>query len=142
MDASPANPNDLKGSCLCGSVTYRVQGPLEELVFCHCSRCRKATGSAFQAVAPIAESAFELLSGQADIRSHESSPGVHRHFCGACGSPLFSRRDFMPGMLRLRVGTLDTPLQIDPTMHIFTASKAPWFTIGDAAPQYDTRPGE
>jgi len=133
---------DHLGSCLCGSVSYRVQGPLEELVLCHCSRCRKATGSAFQAVAPIAESAFELLTGQDHVRSYESSAGVHRHFCGACGSPLYSRRDFMPGLLRLRVGTLDTPLQIAPSMHIFTESKAPWFTIGDAAPQYPTRPGE
>jgi hypothetical protein len=142
LDVSPLPSPDYLGSCLCGSVTYRVQGPLEELVLCHCSRCRKATGSAFQAVAPIAESAFELLSGQVQLRSYESSAGVHRYFCGGCGSPLYSRRDFMPGLLRLRVGTLDTPLQISPAMHIFTGSKAPWFTIGDAAPQYDTRPGE
>lgn len=121
---------------------YRVRGELAELVLCHCARCRKATGSAFQAVAPIEQDRFELLQGAQVIRSWQSSPGVHRHFCGQCGSPLYSLRDAMPGLMRLRVGSLDTPLQTVPGMHIFTGSKAPWFAIRDDAPQYDTRPGE
>lgn len=121
---------------------YRLREAPVQLVFCHCSRCRKATGSAFAAVAPIAASSLELLDGEQAIRSYQSSPGVHRQFCGDCGSPLYSRRDAQPELFRLRAGTLDTPWETQPAMHIFAASKAPWDVIADDAPQYDTRPGE
>ena len=121
---------------------YRLREAPVELVFCHCAACRKATGSAFAAVAPMSADNLELLSGDEAIRFHTSSPGVHRHFCGQCGSPLYSRRDAKPGLLRLRVGTLDTDWNTQPTMHIFVGSKAPWDVIADGAPHYDTRPGE
>lgn len=137
-----AGVDEHQGSCLCGGVRYRVRGELGGLVLCHCSRCRKANGSAFQAVVPIATTAFELLSGDALLKEFESSPGVHRVFCGHCASPLYSRRDAMPDILRLRVGTLDTPLSSPPAMHVFAGSRAEWFEILDSAPQYSTRPGE
>src|SRR5690348_3644677 len=66
----------------------------------------------------------------------ESSPGVHRVFCTGCGAQLYSRRDAMPDMLRLRLGTLDTPVEGEPIQHIFTAHKAEWYAIPGDAPQY------
>lgn len=132
----------LSGSCLCGGIRYRVRGEPGAMVVCHCSRCRKANGSAFQAVVPIATGGFELLEGAELLAGYESSPGVHRMFCRRCASPLYSRRDAMPDMLRLRVGTLDTPLSAGPSMHIFVGSKAEWYDIHDAAEQHRTRPGE
>jgi len=130
------------GSCLCGGVRYRVDGALGALVLCHCSRCRKANGSAFQAVSPIATGDFVLLSGAELLSEYTSSPGVHRVSCRVCHAPLYSRRDAMPGTLRLRVGTLDTPVDADIGMHIFTSDRADWYRIRDDAPQYPTRPGE
>ncbi len=140
MTAQPAPA--ASGSCLCGGIRYRVDGELGAMVVCHCSRCRKANGSAFQAVVPIAAAAFELLEGAELLAGYESSPGVHRMFCRRCASPLYSRRDAMPETLRLRVGTLDTPLPAGPAMHIFVGSKAGWYEIHDRAEQYPTRPGE
>ena len=130
------------GSCLCGGIRYRVRGELGAMVVCHCSRCRKANGSAFQAVVPIATAGFELLEGAELLAGYESSPGVHRMFCRRCASPLYSRRDAMPELLRLRVGSLDTPLSAGPAMHIFVGSKADWYEIHDRAEQHQTRPGE
>jgi len=66
--------------------------------------------------------------------------GVYRWFCGECGSPLISSRDAQPELYRLRIGTLDTPLQQKPSMHIFAASKAEWDCITDDLPQYTERP--
>ena len=132
----------LSGNCLCGGIRYRVRGEPGAMVVCHCSRCRKANGSAFQAVVPIATGDFELLEGAELLAGYESSPGVHRMFCRRCASPLYSRRDAMPDMLRLRVGTLDTPLPAGPSMHIFVGSKAEWYDIHDDAEQHRTRPGE
>ncbi len=66
---------------------------------------------------------------------------MYRWFCSECGSPLISSRDAQPELYRLRIGTLDTPLdQKKPTMHIFAASKAEWESICDDLPQYDERP--
>ena len=130
------------GSCLCGGIRYSVRGELGAMVVCHCSRCRKANGTAFQAVVPIATAGFELLEGAELLAGYESSPGVHRMFCRRCASPLYSRRDAMPELLRLRVGSLDTPLSAGPAMHIFVGSKADWYEIHDRAEQHQTRPGE
>jgi hypothetical protein len=130
----------LSGSCLCGTVKYEVQGEIGPIVFCHCSRCRKANGSAFAAVAPVKTEDLHILSGQENIKTFESSPGVGRFFCQACGSPLFSKRVSAPELLRLRIGTLDTQLPTKPSAHIFAASKAEWFEICDDTPQYAERP--
>lgn len=130
------------GSCLCGGVRYRFSGELGPIMVCHCSRCRKANGSAFQAVSPVTTADFQLQSGQELLAEYESSPGVFRVFCRICASPLYSRRTAMPDVLRLRIGSLDTPITGQPTAHIFVASKAEWYDIRDDAPQYPTRPGE
>ncbi|HWK74276.1 MAG TPA: GFA family protein [Povalibacter sp.] len=129
-----------QGSCLCGEVKYELTGEIGSGLFCHCSRCRKANGSAFAANAPIATADLRIVSGAALLKRFSTAEGVHRVFCSNCGSPLFSRRDHAPETLRLRLGTLDTPLTRGPQAHIFTASKAEWFEINDSLPQFPQRP--
>ena len=128
-----------KGSCLCGAVKYEVRGTLGAAIYCHCSLCRKATGTAFATNAPVAAGDFVISEGESTLTSFDSSPGVHRFFCSNCGSPLFSRRDSMPQVVRLRLGTLDTPLPAPPTAHYFVASKADWYEIHDDLPQFSER---
>ncbi len=129
-----------QGSCLCGAVTYQLQGELEPIVYCHCSQCRKSSGSAFAAVSPVKKADFRLLTGQDALAEFEAAPGVARVFCRHCGSPLYSKRDAFPGMLRLRIGSLDTVTEARVSAHIFVASKANWDEICDEAPQYAERP--
>jgi hypothetical protein len=128
------------GSCLCGTVHYEVRGEPGAISVCHCTRCRKSNGSAFNAVAAVGTRDFHLLSGRDALKEYTSSPGVHRVFCGVCGSPLYSRRDVQPELLRLRLGTLDTKIGTKPVVHIFVADKADWYDIHDEAPQYAQRP--
>jgi hypothetical protein len=128
------------GSCLCGAVHYEVRGEIGTGYFCHCSRCRKANGAAFAASAIVAAKDFVVTQGEAALKSFSSSPGVYRIFCGECGSPIVSRRDAMPEAVRLRLGTLDTPLARGPQAHIYVGSKANWFEIHDELPQYEGRP--
>ncbi|MBL6751600.1 MAG: GFA family protein [Nevskia sp.] len=129
-----------RGSCLCGGVRYEYSGGFGPFTLCHCSQCRKAQGSAFAAVLPIQAQGFRLVAGEALLKAYESSPGKERVFCGVCGSPLFSRLRALPGVLRLRAGSLDTPVEQAPAMHIFAASKASWDTIADGLPQHAERP--
>lgn len=128
-----------RGSCLCGTVKYEVRGEFGAAYFCHCSRCRKATGSAFASSALVAAKDFVVVEGNDALKSF-SVKGVHRVFCGNCGSPIISRRDAMPEAVRVRLGTLDSPLQRGPQGHIYTASKANWFEICDDLPQYSELP--
>jgi hypothetical protein len=131
-----------QGQCLCGAVQYELRGALGSIVLCHCSRCRRATGSAFAAAAPVNSEDFVVLAGEKGMREFMSSPGVSRFFCQSCGSPLFSRRADNPAVLRLRIGTIDAEsLGSERTSaHLFVGSKAPWFEICDDLPQYAERP--
>lgn len=126
----------LRGSCLCGGVRYRVDAPLTEIGLCHCRQCRKANGSAYAANAPVPETAFELLAGRDLLRAFESSPGKQRVFCQRCGSPIYSRSDRKPGIVRLRIGLLDTPAGRRPDFHFMTEHAAEWETISDDLPRY------
>ena len=130
----------LKGSCLCNAVQYAIDGELGPIVMCHCQRCRKANGAAYATNAPVQSAEFRLLHGADSVAEYQSSRGVSRASCRRCGSPLYSRRPATPEVLRLRIGTLDTPIADKPTAHIFVASKAEWDEIHDDLPQYAERP--
>ena len=130
----------LKGSCLCNGIQYEVRSELGAIMQCHCQKCRKANGTAFATNAAIPTEAFVFIAGQALVGEFESTPGVFRTFCTKCASPLYSRRPSQPELLRLRIGTLDTPIEKRPSMHIYAASKAEWDSINDDVPQYDERP--
>jgi hypothetical protein len=126
----------IKGSCLCGTIRYEIRGELGPIVLCHCAQCRKAQGSAFAANAAVRTSDFAVVAGSDALVAYHSSPGKTRHFCRECGSPIISTRDSVPGFVRVRIGTLDSPLDARPSAHIFAASKAEWEDISDDLPRY------
>ena len=128
----------VRGSCLCGNVSWQASGDFERMSHCHCSMCRKSHGTAFATYLATADDGFRWLSGQDSFASYESSPGFRRYFCTGCGSVLPSdanrSRRFLPA------GCLDDDPGIRPQRHIFVASKAPWYTITDSLPQFDAYP--
>ena len=124
------------GSCLCGAIRFRVEGPLPAIQICHCKQCRKAQGGAFACNIPVARGAVQVLAGLDEIRRYESSPGKFRCFCGQCGSPLFSERTGQPDVIRLRAGALDEPVAARPGYHAQVSSKCSWWEIEDDLPRY------
>lgn len=128
------------GSCLCGGIQYEVRGPLGDIIQCHCRRCRKATGTAFATNSPIAKADFYLLQGQQLLKSFTTTTGVSRNFCSECGSPIYSVKADLPDVYRLRIGSLDTPIEQKPTCHFYVGSKAEWEDLHDTFPQYHERP--
>jgi hypothetical protein len=129
-----------QGSCLCGTVRYEITGQIGPISLCHCSRCRKANGSAFLASAEVSPSEFKIVSGHESLGDFESSPGVHRIFCRGCGSPIISRRPGPPEAIRVRLGTLDSYLKTKPQSHIFYADRAEWFEFEDDVAKYAGAP--
>lgn len=133
--------NTVRGGCLCGAVRFTISEPLGLAEYCHCSMCRKAHGSAFSANAVAASASLLLESGQDAIAEYESSPNRRKCFCVKCGSQLFIRRTDRPELTVVALGAIDGEPNVRPERHVFAGSKAPWFTICDALPQYQVYPG-
>lgn len=125
------------GGCLCNEVRYEYDGAIEEISMCHCSMCRKAQGSAYVAISPIDTAKFRIVHGQALLKEFRSAPNKARVFCSNCGSPIYSARDDLPGIRRLRLGTVETPFVCNTAYHTWVSSKATWETIGDGLPQFN-----
>ena len=101
---TPPAPSLLTGHCLCGSVRFRITARLGAIGFCHCSQCRRASGSAFATNANVRRDEIHFDAGRDGIREYESSPGKYRAFCPGCGSPIYSRTDGDGDHLRVRLG--------------------------------------
>lgn len=128
-----------QGRCLCGGIRYEISGGIQNIVCCHCSECRKAQGSAFATNGVVAEADFKILSGEQLLTCYEPSPGYAKFFCSRCGSPIISKNEQKPGVVRVRIGTIESDIAERPTAHIFVGSKANWEEIGDGVPQFDER---
>lgn len=129
------------GSCLCGAVRLRIEGPLSPIQICHCRSCQKAQGAGMAAVVPVATEQVAIESGAEDLTAFESSPGKERVFCRRCGSPVFSRRTGQ-SELRLRVGILDPSVDLTVASHAWCDEAPSWDADEDHAPRYPAaRPG-
>ena len=111
------------GSCLCGGVRYELTAELGPIEVCYCRMCRKASGGPLATNAPIARAAFHLSAGRELLAEYESTPGEKRAFCRSCGSPIYSHRVGKPELVRIRVGTIDEPLNVRPVASYYTGSK-------------------
>ncbi|MGJ7582530.1 GFA family protein [Variovorax sp. RHLX14] len=128
----------LRASCLCQGIALEIDGPVQNMLFCHCSMCRKAHGTAFRARGRVATENLRWIRGENLIRFYESSLGEHRGFCSVCGSNIFTKFDKQPHELGFALGILDDDPGAMPECHVFVGSKAPWYEISDALPQYKT----
>lgn len=125
----------LRGSCLCQGIAFEIHGSVEDLLYCHCSMCRKAHGSAFRARGKVKASEFHWVRGEELARFYESSPGQHRGFCSVCGSNLFTKFDDDPSTIGMSLGVLDDDPGTRPGRHVFVQDKAPWHDITDELPR-------
>lgn len=125
----------VKGSCLCGTVRWRMEPPFTAMSHCHCSMCRKAHGAPFATYMGARPENFAFESGEEAIVIYESSPEFPRGFCGTCGSAVpVVHGDFVD----VPAGGLDDDPGVRPEKHIFATHKAPWHEIGGRLPQLPT----
>ncbi len=125
----------LVGECECGAVRFVVPDAFLYAANCHCSRCRAATGSAFKPFAGIERDKLTLERG-ADSLKIVGEDDANDTRCASCGSLLYSVvRD--GDFVHVALGSVRTAPSIRPTHHIFVGSKAGWFTITDALPQFE-----
>jgi hypothetical protein len=126
----------LTGKCLCGSVGYVVRDEFTYALNCHCSNCRRATGSAFKPFAGIERHKLRVTQGAETLLVFGDEAQAHDVRCRVCGSLLYSVvRD--RAFVHVALGTLVDEPGIRPSAHIFVGSKAPWFVITDNLPQHE-----
>lgn len=126
-----------RGGCLCGAVHFEISGGLRNIVYCHCSLCRKSQGSAFAANGIVELKDFNIRSGETELTGFESPPGQTKYFCRRCGSPIMSKNVTKPDQVRVRLGTIESDIDERPIAHIFVTSKANWEEICGDIPQYE-----
>jgi hypothetical protein len=121
------------GACLCGAVRFRVEGPLREVVFCHCGQCRRQTGLYYAST--NAADADLTVVGRGDITWYQSSEHGRRGFCRHCGSALFWKYEGQDHT-SIQAGSLDMPTRLARGYHIFCADKGDFYQIDDGLPRY------
>ncbi len=129
----------MNGSCLCGGVQYEANGPLEYAGYCHCSQCRKFSGSELSAFGGLAASDLSIVQGADLLGSYDKSPATRMRFCMRCGSSLFTEKP-LTNMVHLRLGTLDTEPPVWPQFHVHVESIPQWSAICDGLPRVDGNP--
>jgi hypothetical protein len=129
----------MKGKCLCGGVAFELREPVPNLYQCHCSLCRRATGSSANAALRIPAAQFSWLAGEELIAKFETENGFKSHFCCYCGSPL-PNPTAADTAYWVPAGLLEDAGKIALGAHLYIASRASWDIITEAGEHYDEMP--
>ncbi|MDA8792130.1 GFA family protein [Bacteriovoracaceae bacterium] len=123
----------INGSCLCGEVKFKIRLPFIGINNCYCSRCRKASGSAFGTFLHTTTDLFELISGEESINNYKPKDGDKRPFCLKCGCRV-------PSVIKeenhviVPAGCLDDDMDSYPLASIYTDSKTSWSNLDESIP--------
>jgi hypothetical protein len=139
---SPA-PNPITGRCLGGAVTYTADAEPAVQAVCHCTDCQRQTGNPFSVIVAVPRDAFEITGNT--LASFSTTGTDHggetkRHFCSACGSPLFSDAAVMPQVIFLKAGSLDDASWLQPAVEAWTSSAQPWSPRFEGTTQLERGP--
>ena len=127
----------MTGACLCGGVRFELEPPLRDVVVCHCSLCRKATGSIGNAILIVPKERFRWLSGEDHGVTYALRPTYTVTRCRTCGTPLPAETD--EKNVYITAGTLDDALGAGVRTHLFCASRADWDRDEPDARYFDER---
>ena len=122
----------VKGSCECQGVVFELIGELRDVVFCHCSQCRKTSGH-YWAATQVSKGNLNLIKATS-LSWYDSSDKARRGFCSVCGSSMFYERKGID-KISVSAGSLEIPTSLDRMRHIYVTSKGDYYDISDDLPQ-------
>jgi hypothetical protein len=126
------------GKCLCGGVVIQVKGEISDIIHCHCSLCRKNSGTTYATNGFVNNEDFVIEKGKELLSTFSFKPGRTRYFCKNCGSPVYSSNAQDKSRIRVRLGIFDSDLIERPMSHNFVDSKANWENLDAVLPRYST----
>ncbi len=127
--------NVAKGGCLCGGVRYRIEGPLRDVINCHCENCRRTHGHV-AAYTSVNQSDLKLLKQETLQWYLDESPGTHRGFCNRCGASLFWDARNGKNRMAVAAGTLDDGEALKTTGHVYVSEAGKYYSLDDGLPQF------
>jgi hypothetical protein len=131
-------PNQIHtGHCACGAVRFKAHGELRDVLYCHCSQCRRQTGHFLASTA--AEDIDLEVEGAENVAWFQSSPEAKRGFCKICGSGLFWKNT-TKSYTSILAGSFDEPSGLKAEGHIFVGDKGSYYEITDGLPSHNTAP--
>jgi hypothetical protein len=126
----------IHGSCLCGDFRFELVGPVRFLKNCHCSRCRKQSGSSYFTYARAETRHLRIVAGASCITRYERAPGSVIAFCRRCGSPVPHPPEGS-AEVEIAAGLLDDDPGVGVAYHVHVASRAPWCSLDDQLPKFE-----
>ncbi len=128
-----------KGHCLCGAVSYVVNGQPVRMAQCHCSDCQRASGTGHMSNAFFRADDVEITGETTEYGSQADSGNiVTRYFCPTCGSRLFSQNSARPGIVGLMIGCVDDKDWFEPQSVVYTRNRSPWDITSQDVPNFET----
>ena len=139
---SLAMPTPYTGACSCGSIRYTCAAEPFVSYACHCTACQKRTASAFGINMQVPSDGVTVEQGtpKTRVRTADSGNQLVQHFCGDCGSPLYSISEARKHITVIYVGTLDDPGSVPILANIWTDSALPWVHMSPGAESYGKAP--
>ena len=130
----------LRGSCLCGAVKFELRRAVGPFELCHCTRCRKVSGSGYLTWLGVRREDFRFVQGADLIKTYEcpvreSPPAYDTSFCGRCGSQMPNPARLQEPCFEIPAGALDDDPLVRPDKHIYVEFRAPWDNIADDLPK-------
>lgn len=134
---------ELTGRCYCGAVHYEVKGDPLFKGQCHCRECQYISGGQPNVVMGMPEAGFAYTKGSPkQHRRADLEKPVTREFCAECGTHILTRAPRIPGVVLLKVGTLDDPSVFGaPQMVIYTIDKQSFHHVPEGVPAFERTPG-
>ncbi len=134
MQTPEPSDNVQRGRCLCGDVTWQYTGKPTWACFCHCDDCRRNCAAPVVAFIGVKLADFAWTGQQPAF--YPSSPGVKRHFCSKCGSPMAFQAEHYEGEIHVYAASLENPTTFEPAFHVYTDEQLPWLNLHDKLPRY------
>ena len=129
----------MNGSCLCGSIAFEISVDILRAYQCHCSLCKKQSGSSSNSATLVEQSCFRLIKGHSFIKSWVKESGFRSDFCSHCGSPVPNPvRDL--GLVWIPLGLLPINVQPQEVVHLCTSTLSSWHLVADHSKQYEALP--
>lgn len=130
-----------QGTCLCGRINVAIDGDPIRMAQCHCRDCQQSSGTGHMSLVFIAEDNVDI-KGDASAYAVTTDSGntYTRHFCAKCGSRVFGRNTFRPGVIAIPVGIFEDRSWFNPQAVVYCRNRDAWDTTSKDVPNFDAMP--
>lgn len=122
----------MTATCACGQASITVSARPRMLGVCHCTNCKRRTGSAFGISAYFERSDVVSRLGETEVYAFHHAARNHdqeRHFCKRCGTTLFWFISTMPEQIGIAGGCFAEPGLPEPAYSVADRKREPWVTL-------------